>query len=64
MSKLQGTDKAKPKTNTKATSTSNVPLSKKKGIAKPVARGRGRPPKAATKPTTQKTQGRTRVTKR
>ncbi|KAF5241032.1 hypothetical protein FAUST_4064 [Fusarium austroamericanum] len=66
MSKLQGTDtdKAKPKTNTKATSTSNGPLSKKKGIAKPVARGRGRPPKAATKPTTQKTQGRTRVTKR
>lgn len=64
MSKLQGTDKAKPKTNTKATSTSNGSLSKKKGIAKPVARGRGRPPKAATKPTTQKTQGRTRVTKR
>ncbi|PTD07350.1 hypothetical protein FCULG_00007130 [Fusarium culmorum] len=45
MSKLQGTDKAKPKTNTKATSTSNGPLSKKKGTARPVARGRGRPPR-------------------
>ncbi|UZP40149.1 hypothetical protein NXS19_007965 [Fusarium pseudograminearum] len=45
MSKLQGTDKAKSKANTKATSTSNGPLSKKKGTARPVARGRGRPPR-------------------
>ncbi|RGP70001.1 chromo domain-containing [Fusarium sporotrichioides] len=62
MSKLKGTDKTKAKANT---NTRTAPASKK-GTAKPVAKGRGRP-KAETKSSTRtsgKTQGKSRVTKR